>query len=86
MFFGKLVNVEQRSVYGLPIGVIASIYLNEFVPQIRSPDFIEVHINNLAVVTSIAFRILVLAIFVNVAGFPQSAPIAEGLLTQTTPA
>ncbi len=67
-------------VLALPIGVAASIYLEEFAPKNRWTDLIEVNIANLAAVPSIVFGILGLAIFINFAGLPQSAPIVGGLV------
>lgn len=67
-------------VLALPIGVAASIYLEEFAPKNRWIDLIEVNISNLAAVPSIVFGILGLAIFINFAGLPQSAPIVGGLV------
>ncbi|MEZ5871594.1 MAG: phosphate ABC transporter permease PstA [Nitratireductor sp.] len=64
----------------LPIGVAASIYLEEFAPQNKWTDLIEVNIANLAAVPSIVFGILGLAIFINYAGLPRSAPIVGGLV------
>lgn len=64
----------------LPIGVAASIYLEEFAPKNRVTDVIEVNISNLAAVPSIVYGILGLAIFINFAGLPQSAPIVGGLV------
>ena len=64
----------------LPIGVAASIYLEEFAPRNRFTDLIEVNISNLAAVPSIVFGILGLAIFINFVGLPQSAPIVGGLV------
>ena len=64
----------------LPIGVAASIYLEEFAPQNRVTDFIEVNISNLAAVPSIVFGILGLAIFIQVMHLPQSAPLVGGLV------
>lgn len=64
----------------LPIGVAASIYLEEFAPQNRFTDMIEVNIANLAAVPSIVFGILGLAVFINFAGLPQSAPVVGGLV------
>lgn len=63
----------------LPIGVAASIYLEEFAPQNRFTDLIEVNISNLAAVPSIVFGILGLAAFIQFAHLPQSAPIVGGL-------
>ena len=67
-------------VLALPIGVAASIYLEEFAPKNWITDLIEVNISNLAAVPSIVFGILGLAIFINFAGLPQSAPIVGGLV------
>ncbi len=64
----------------LPIGVAASIYLEEFAPKNRWTDLIEVNISNLAAVPSIVFGILGLAIFINLVALPQSAPIVGGLV------
>ncbi|MFQ1702610.1 phosphate ABC transporter permease PstA [Loktanella agnita] len=63
----------------LPIGVAASIYLEEFAPQNRLTDLIEVNISNLAAVPSIVFGILGLSVFIQFAHLPQSAPIVGGL-------
>ena len=67
-------------VLSLPIGVAASVYLEEFAPKNRLTDLIEVNIANLAAVPSIVFGILGLAVFINFAGLPQSAPIVGGLV------
>ncbi|WP_374299645.1 phosphate ABC transporter permease PstA [Paracoccus sp. (in: a-proteobacteria)] len=67
-------------VLAVPIGVAASIYLEEFAPKNRITDIIEVNISNLAAVPSIVFGILGLAAFINFAGLPQSAPIVGGLV------
>ncbi|MDJ0630376.1 MAG: phosphate ABC transporter permease PstA [Rhodobacter sp.] len=64
----------------LPIGVAASIYLEEFAPQNRFTDLIEVNISNLAAVPSIVFGILGLAMFIQFAHLPQSAPLVGGLV------
>ena len=64
----------------LPIGVAASIYLEEFAPENRLTDFIEVNVANLAAVPSIVFGILGLAFFINMMHLPQSAPQVGGLV------
>lgn len=64
----------------LPIGVAASIYLEEFAPKNRWTDLIEVNINNLAAVPSIVYGLLGLAIFINMLGMPRSASIVGGLV------
>jgi len=67
-------------VLSLPIGVAASIYLEEFAAKNWFTDLIEVNISNLAAVPSIVFGILGLAAFINFAGLPQSAPVVGGLV------
>ncbi len=62
-------------VLSLPIGVAASIYLEEFAPKNRLTDLIEVNINNLAAVPSIVYGLLGLAVFINFAGMPRSAAL-----------
>lgn len=64
----------------LPIGVAASIYLEEFAPKNRLTDIIEVNISNLAAVPSIVYGILGLAIFINMAALNQSSPLVGGLV------
>ncbi len=64
----------------LPIGVAASIYLEEFAPKNWITDVIEVNISNLAAVPSIVFGILGLAFFINFIHLPMSAPIVGGLV------
>ena len=63
-----------------PIGVAAATYLEEFAPKNKITDMIEININNLAAVPSIVFGLLGLAIFLNVAELPRSAPIVGGLV------
>ncbi len=65
---GSLYMMAIVLALALPIGVAASIYLEEFAPKNRFTDFIEVNINNLAAVPSIVYGLLGLAIFVNYMG------------------
>jgi phosphate transport system permease protein len=67
-------------VLSLPIGVAASIYLEEFAPKNRFTDLIEVNINNLAAVPSIVYGLLGLAVFINFMGLPRSASLVGGLV------
>lgn len=64
----------------IPVGIAASIYLEEFAPKNRWTDAIEVNISNLAAVPSIVFGILGLAIFINFAGLPQSSSLVGALV------
>ena len=64
----------------VPVGVAASIYLEEFAPKNIWTDMVEVNISNLAAVPSIVFGILGLALFINFAGFPQSSSLVGALV------
>ena len=75
-FYMLLVTV----VLAFPTGVAAAIYLEEFAPRSRLSDLIEVNINNLAAVPSIVFGLLGLAVFINWAALPRSAPLVGGLV------
>lgn len=63
-----------------PLGVMAAVYLEEFAPQNKLTDLIEVNINNLAAVPSIVFGLLGLAVFLNFFGLPRSAPVVGGMV------
>jgi len=77
---GSLYMMAIVLCFALPVGVAASIYLEEFAKKNRFTDFIEVNINNLAAVPSIVFGLLGLAVFINFFGLPRSAPIVGGLV------
>ena len=63
----------------LPIGVMTSIYLEEFAPDNYLTRAIEVNINNLAAIPSIMFGLLGLAIVINFFGAPRSSALAAGI-------
>ena len=77
---GSFFTLVVTLVLSFPIGVAAAIYLEEFAPQNRWTDLIEVNINNLAAVPSIVFGLLGLAVFLNFFGLPRSAPLVGGLV------
>jgi|TARA_B110000908_G_scaffold52931_1_gene64615 phosphate transport system permease protein len=77
---GSLFMMVVVLVLALPIGVAASIYLEEFAPKNWITDIIEVNISNLAAVPSIVFGILGLAVFINYMHLPNSAPLVGGLV------
>ena len=77
---GSLFMMLVVLVLALPIGVAASIYLEEFAPKNWITDIIEVNISNLAAVPSIVFGILGLAVFINYMHLPMSAPLVGGLV------
>ncbi len=63
-----------------PIGILAAIFLEEFLPANRLSDLIEVNITNLAAVPSIVFGLLGLTVFLNTFGLPRSSPLVGGLV------
>lgn len=77
---GSLLTMVVTLALSFPIGVAAAIYLEEFAPQNKLTDFIEVNINNLAAVPSIIFGLLGLAVFINLFGMPRSVPVVGGLV------
>ncbi len=77
---GSLYMMAIVLLLALPIGVAASIYLEEFARKNRLTDLIEVNINNLAAVPSIVFGLLGLAVFINFMGLPRSAAFVGGLV------
>lgn len=77
---GSMYTLLLTLALSFPIGVAAAIYLEEFAPNNRWTDLIEININNLAAVPSIIFGLLGLAIFINFFGLPRSTPIVGGLV------
>ncbi len=77
---GSLYMMILVAVMCVPVGVAASIYLEEFAPKNRWTDLIEVNVANLAAVPSIVFGILGLAVFINFAGLPQSSSLVGALV------
>ncbi|ADU62052.1 MAG: phosphate ABC transporter permease PstA [Pseudodesulfovibrio sp.] len=66
-------------LFSFPTGVMTAIYLEEFAPNNRIMQVIEVNINNLAAIPSILFGLLGLSIFINFFGVPRSSALAGGL-------
>lgn len=77
---GSFYTLLVTLILSFPIGVSAAVYLEEFAPQNRWTDIIEVNINNLAAVPSIVFGLLGLAVFLNFFGLPRSVPLVGGLV------
>jgi phosphate transport system permease protein len=77
---GSLFMMLVVLLLSLPIGVAASIYLEEFAPQNKFTDIVEVNISNLAAVPSIVFGILGLSVFIQFMHLPQSAPLVGGMV------
>lgn len=77
---GTILTMLVTLLISFPIGVAAALYLEEFAPQNRWTDLIEVNINNLAAVPSIVFGLLGLAVLINVFGIPRSVPLIGGIV------
>ncbi len=77
---GSALTMIVTLAIAFPVGVAAAVYLEEFAPQNKFTDFIEVNINNLAAVPSIIFGLLGLAIFIGLFGMPRSVPVVGGLV------
>ncbi|MEQ8301688.1 MAG: phosphate ABC transporter permease PstA [Hyphomonas sp.] len=77
---GSLLTMLVTAFIAIPIGIFASIYLEEFAPRNRLTSIIEVNINNLAAVPSIVFGLLGAAVFLGFFGLPRSAPLVGGLV------
>ncbi|MBL4611093.1 MAG: phosphate ABC transporter permease PstA [Pseudomonas sp.] len=77
---GSLLTMLVTLVISFPMGIAAAVYLEEFAPQNKITDFIEVNINNLAAVPSIIFGLLGLAVFIGLFGMPRSIPVVGGLV------
>ncbi|MBF0281162.1 MAG: phosphate ABC transporter permease PstA [Zetaproteobacteria bacterium] len=76
---GSLYLLFITMIVALPIGVMTALYLEEYAPDNRLTQVIEVNINNLAAIPSILFGLLGLAIFISFFGTPRSSALTGGL-------
>ncbi|MFA6788168.1 MAG: phosphate ABC transporter permease PstA [Arcobacteraceae bacterium] len=76
---GSILTMMVTMSLAVPIGVMTAIYLEEFAPDNKITQIIEVNINNLAAIPSILFGLLGLAIFINFFGVPRSSPLVGGM-------
>lgn len=76
---GTVLTLLVTLAVSFPIGVMTAVYLEEFAPDNRFTQLIEININNLAAIPSILFGLLGLAIFINFFGVPRSSPLVGGL-------
>ncbi|WP_027367423.1 phosphate ABC transporter permease PstA [Desulfocurvibacter africanus] len=65
--------------FSFPVGVLTAVYLEEFAPDNRLTQIVEVNINNLAAIPSILYGLLGLAIFINFFHVPRSSALVGGL-------
>ncbi len=76
---GTLYLVAGSMLFAFPIGVLAAIYMNEYVKDGFVKKFIRLMTNNLSGIPSIVFGLFGMALFVNKLGFGDS--ILAGSLT-----
>ncbi|NIC07604.1 phosphate ABC transporter permease PstA [Billgrantia bachuensis] len=76
---GTVLTLLVTLAISFPIGVMTAVYLEEFAPDNRLTQLIEININNLAAIPSILFGLLGLAIFINFFGVPRSSPLVGGM-------
>jgi len=76
---GSILTLIVMMVVAFPLGVMTAVYLEEFAPDNRWTQLIEVNINNLAAIPSILFGLLGLAVFITLFGMPRSSPLVGGL-------
>lgn len=69
---GSTLVMLVTSVVGIPLGVAAAIYLEEYARRTWVTEFIEVTVTNLAGVPSIIFGLLALGLFVYIVGLGAS--------------
>lgn len=77
---GTLLTMLVTLLLSFPLGVAGALYLEEFAPNNRWTDLIEININNLAAVPSIVFGLLGLAVIINLFELPRSAPLVGGIV------
>ena len=75
---GTICLVLVSMVFAFPVGVLAAIYMNEYVKDGWLKDIIKQMTNNLAGVPSIVFGLFGMSLFVNKMGFGDSI-LAGGL-------
>ncbi|MBT2770769.1 phosphate ABC transporter permease PstA [Halomonas sp. ISL-60] len=76
---GTVMTMIVTLAIAFPIGVMTAVYLEEFAPDNRLTQLVEININNLAAIPSILFGLLGLAIFINFFGVPRSSPLVGGM-------
>ncbi|MGR9109056.1 MAG: PstA family ABC transporter permease, partial [Gammaproteobacteria bacterium] len=77
---GSFYTLIVTFLFSFPIGIATAVYLEEYAPQNRWTDLIEVNTNNLAAVPSVIFGLFGLAVFINFFGFPRSSALVGGFV------
>ena len=69
---GSLLVIAVTAVVGIPLGVAAGIYLEEYARKNWLTDIIEINVTNLAAVPSIVYGLLALGLFIYTLDLGQS--------------
>lgn len=75
---GSIMMVIVIALSAFPIGVGAAIYLEEYAPDNRFIELIEVNIGNLAGVPSVVYGLLGLSLFIRTLSMPSGSVIVGG--------
>lgn len=76
---GSLYVLAVVLTFVIPLGLISSIYLEEFMTKNKFAAIIEVIITNLASVPTIIFGLLGLSVFLHIFNLPRSSALLGGL-------
>lgn len=76
---GSVLTMVATMLIAVPLGIMTAVYLEEFAPDNKITQIIEININNLAAIPSILFGLLGLAVFIVIFGVPRSSPIVGGM-------
>ncbi len=69
---GSLLVIMVTAAVGIPLGIGAGIYLEEYAPKNWMTNIIEINVSNLAAVPSIVYGLLALGLFVYTLGTGRS--------------
>lgn len=75
---GSIMMVVVIVLSAFPVGVGAAIYLEEYAPNNRLVELIEINIGNLAGVPSVVYGLLGLALFIRTLSMPAGSVIVGG--------
>jgi phosphate transport system permease protein len=75
---GTLLVMTVTAIIGIPLGIAAGTYLEEYAPKNKITALIEINVTNLAGIPSIIYGLLALGLFVYGLGFGRSV-LSAGL-------
>ena len=75
---GSIMMILVIALSAFPVGVGAAIYLEEYAPDNRLVDLIEINIGNLAGVPSVVYGLLGLSLFIRTIRMPSGSVIVGG--------